>query len=159
MSTLAPTPAEVDKKAVEYRRMADELLQAMLAAKEKQQPLEELKAELIELVRKFGGPAPKADKSKLVHGLDWELFATFGTTYSQDSAAIEKFRLGLKKAKQVRLLKKLFIKTERWDLSPEAAVIVRGEKLSKPLLALYSQCSIPKPRTPTLQVREKEKAA
>jgi hypothetical protein len=40
-------------------------------------------------------------------------------------------------------------------VSPEASVIIKGEKLSKSLLAIYSQCEVIKPRAPSLAVREK----
>src|SRR5436305_369581 len=83
------------------------------------------------------------------------IMATYGSSVSFDAAAVEKFRLALVKKKQARLLKKVFQKDVRWSLAPEASVIIKGEKLSKPLLALYSQCQVVKPKTPSLTVREK----
>jgi len=150
------TPAQVDAKAAEYDSLKEELQKATLAAKEAQVPLDVLKQELIGLVRDFG--SAHAEKSKIVHGITWEMMATFGSSVSIDSAAVEKFRLALLEAKQARLLKLIFQKDIRWTLSPEASVIIKGEKLSKPLLALYSQCDVVKPRTPSLQVREKSAA-
>lgn len=39
--------------------------------------------------------------------------------------------------------------------SPDAARIIKGEKLSTALLSLYSQCQVVKPKSPSLVVREK----
>jgi hypothetical protein len=56
---------------------------------------------------------------------------------------------------QSRLLKRVFKKDERWIMAPQAAVIIKGEKLSNALLAIFSQCEVIKPRAPSLAVREK----
>jgi hypothetical protein len=149
----APTPAQVDAKASEYFALKDKLLEATLAAKEAAIPLDQLKEELIVLVREFG--SVHAEKSKLLHGITREMMVTFGSTVSIDGAAVERFRLALVKANQARLLKKVFLQDVRWSLSPEASAIVKAEKLSKPLLALYSQVEVVKSKSPSLQVREK----
>ena len=116
-----------------------------------------MKGELVDLVRDFG--SAHAEKSKLLHGAVYEMMATFGMSSSTDAAAVEKFRQALVKAKQARLLKRIFQKTTRWDLSPEAGLVIRDTKLSKSLLALYSQCSVSKPKSPVLEVRKKKGAA
>ncbi len=149
----APTAAQVDALAKEYKALEDAYFEATLASKAALEPLEKKKDELRELVAKFG--SAHAEKSKLLHGIAFEIMATFGTSTSIDAAAVELFRLALVKAKQARLLKKLFEKTVRWTLNPTAAVIVKSEKLSKSLLALYSQCEVVKAKTPSVQVREK----
>jgi hypothetical protein len=151
----APAPAEVDQLAKEYlalKTKLDEALQASFAA---QEPIQKMKERLIEKVREFG--STHAEKSKLLHGIVYEMLATFGSSISLDAAAVEAFRVGLVKAGQPRLLKKIFEKSERWTLSANAAAIVKGSKLSKPLLALYSQCQVTKSKAPMLQVREKAK--
>src|SRR5437868_1551498 len=148
--STAPTPAEVDKKAEQYDALKEKFLQATLAAKEAQVPLDQLKEELIDLVRNFG--SAHAEKSKLLHGIKQEIMATFGMQLVYDSAAVERFRLALQGAKQTRVLKKIFVQTIHWNINPEASVIIKGEKLSEPLLALYSQCQVIKAMTPKLQV-------
>lgn len=149
-----PTPAEVDELAQKYFDAQEKVLQAVLAVTNAQQPIPPMKDEMVELIREFG--STHAEKSKVLNGIEWKLMATFGTYHSLDAAAVERFRLGLVKAKQARLLKKIFTKSERWDLSPEAEVIIKGCKLSKSLLALYSQCDIPKPKNPSLKVEKKQ---
>lgn len=149
----APTPAQIDDKAGEYDALKDKLVKATLAAKEAAVPLDKLKKELIDMVRDFG--SAHAEKSKLLHGITREMMVTFGSSVSIDATAVERFRLALVKANQARLLKKLFLQDVRWSLSPEAPAIIKGEKLSQPLLALYSEVEVINPKSPSLQVREK----
>jgi hypothetical protein len=157
MSQSAPNPAEIDKLSKEYLELKEKLFTAQLAATDISQQMT-LKAELLrDMVSKFG--SAKGEKSKLLHGLEYEVMATFGQTVSIDAAAVETFRDALKQAKQARLLGKLFEKTIRWTLNPEASKIVRSSTLSKKLSDLFAKCEVVKPITPKLQVRLKEKAA
>jgi hypothetical protein len=153
----APNPAEIDRLSKEYLELKDKLFTAQLASGEISQQLT-LKGELLkQMVSDFG--SAHAEKSKLLHGLQYEVMATFGQTVTIDAAAVETFRDALRKSKQMRLLGKLFEKTIRWSLNPEASKIVRGSTLSKKLVDLFAKCEVVKSRTPTLQVRAKEKAA
>jgi hypothetical protein len=68
---------------------------------------------------------------------------------------VERFRLALLEANQSRLLNKIFTKDIRYTMSPEAAVIIKGETLSTGLLAMFSQVEVVKQKTPVLQVRER----
>jgi len=158
---LAPTPEEADEFAAEFDRLCTALAEAQAEAKLKigklSLPVVKLKQELIELVRNFGGP--HREKSKLLHGIAWELMATFSQSISQDTAAVERLRVELKKKKQTRLLKKLFTEDKRWTFSSNAAEILKAEKLSPKLMALVLQCFVTTDRTPTLDVRPKKKAA
>src|SRR5437868_12011392 len=97
----APPPAEIDVKAEQYYRLKDNVTKAVLAAKDAQVPLDQLKEELIDLVRDFG--SAHAEKSKLLHGITQEMMVTFGSSVSIDAAAVEKFRMALEEAKQTRL--------------------------------------------------------
>jgi hypothetical protein len=54
------------------------------------------------------------------------------------AAAIEGFRLALIEYNQQRLLKRVLRKVERWIMSPQAPGVIRGEKLSDALLAMFS---------------------
>jgi hypothetical protein len=149
----APTPAEVDKKAARYHALKEALDDATEQAKLKTIPLVQLKAELVELVSAYG--SCHAEKSRLLHGITSEMLATFGSSVSIDAAAVERFRLALVEEQQSRLLKLVFKQTIRWDMSPQAAVIIKGEKLSNGLLAIFSQCEVVKQKAPSLVVREK----
>src|SRR6266852_10006769 len=146
----SPSPAEVDLKAKEYLHLKDEVASILKKAADDANTatvrMAELREEMTELVTKYG--SAHAEKSKLLHGIDYEIMGTFGQSVSIDNAAVERFRLELVKEQQSRLLRKLFDKTVRWTLSPIAATIVKGEKLGKSLLALYSQCEVVTPRTP-----------
>lgn len=128
----APTPAEVDEKAREFNRLKDALDQATEVAKLSCVPLVALKQELIELVRDFG--SPHAEKSKLLHGIKQEILITVSSSISIDAAAVERFRLALLESDRSRLLKRIFQQDVRWTMSPEAAVIIKGAKLSNVLL-------------------------
>jgi hypothetical protein len=149
----APTPGQVDEKAEQYYRLKAALDEATEAAKLRCLPLAQLKQELVDLVRDFG--SAYAEKSRLLHGVTHEMVVTFGQSVSVDAAAVERFRLALLESEQSRLLKKIFLQDVRFTLAPEAATIIRGEKLNKALLSLYSQCQVVKPKSPVLQVREK----
>jgi hypothetical protein len=158
---LAPTPEEADEFAIEFDRLYQVLSEATAEAKTKVEnalvPVTRLKRELIELVRNFGGP--HREKSKLLHGIAWELMATFSQSTTQDGVAVERLRLALKKKKQTKLLKKLFTEDKRWTFSSNAAEILKGEKLTLKIMALVLQCFVTTDRTPTLDVRPKKKAA
>ena len=153
----APSPAEIDLKAVEYTDLEKKLEEAKAAVPIAAKPLNDLKAALIKLVRDSGGV--HAEKSKILHGIVWELMATFGQGMTQDSAAIERLRLALRKAKKARLLKKLFQEDIRWTFNASAAEIVKREKLSPTLMRGLLLCFVPSDRTPTLDVRKKKTAA
>lgn len=150
----APSAAQIDLKAVEYKDLEKKLDEAKAAVPIAAKPVNELKAELIELVREYGGP--HAEKSKILHGIAWELMATFGQGMTQDSAAIERLRLALRKAGQTRLLKKLFQQDVRWTFNAASAEIVKREKLSPILMRSLMLCFVTSDRTPTLDVRQKK---
>jgi hypothetical protein len=149
----APTPVEVDKKAARYYALKDALDRATEEAKLRCLPLVELKKELIDLVRDFG--SVRAEKSFFLHEITQEMLVTFGSSASIDAPAVERFRLAMIESNQSRLLKRVFRKDERWTMMPQAAAIIKGEKLSDALLAIFSQCEVVKPNSPVLKVREK----
>jgi hypothetical protein len=149
-----PTQADVDRLAEEYQALENEFDKAEAELKAVAVKLDQKANVLIEMVRNFG--SAHAEKSKLVHGIRFEIMSTYGVSTSVDGAAVERFRLELVKAKQARLLKKIFDKTIRWNLSPMASVIIKAEKkLSNKLLALYAQCAVTKLKKPSLIVRKK----
>jgi hypothetical protein len=151
--SAAPKPAEVDEKAEQYYRLKAALDEATEAAKLRCLPLVQLKEELVDLVRNFG--SAHAEKSRLLHGVTHEMVVTFGQSVSVDAAAVERFRLALLESEQSRLLKKIFLQDVRFTLAPEAALVIKGTKLSNALLSLYSQCQVVKQKAPSLVVREK----
>jgi hypothetical protein len=103
------------------------------------------------LVEEFG--SVQAKKSKLLHGIQYEIMATFGMSTSIDAAAAERFAIALRDAKQTQLLNRIFDQQIRYTLAADASSIIRSVELPKPLLALFSQCQVTRPRTPTLKVR------
>lgn len=160
-ATKALSPTELDQLANEYtetKKAIDDLQAGCATACEpKFARLEELKTLFVEQVRKFG--SAHRDKSKIMQGLAMEVMATFSSYSTIDAAAVETFRLALVKAKQARLLKKLFEKSERWTMARNASELIRGVKLPSRLVALYAQCTVTKERTPALDVRPREKTA
>lgn len=151
----APLPADIDDRADLFRELQTKLDEARAEVKAAQEKLTANEIELIELVRSFGGP--HATKSKILHGIIYEMVATFSQYTTQDSAAVERFRQALIESKQTRLLKKIFKSDIRWTMQSSAAEIVKNEKLSPKLMALLLQCTVTQDRKPTLDVRPKKK--
>jgi hypothetical protein len=152
---VPPTPEEVEKLALEYNKLKDELLEAILASKVAGDDLTPVKTKCIELVRKFG--TAHAKKSKLLHGIKWEMMATFGSSTSPDAAAIENLRQHLLTVKKTRLLKLMFEMTPRWTLKETARVEILKPGIDDEIRALFALCEVPSDSTPKLEVREKEK--
>lgn len=151
----APLPAEIDDRAEVFHELETKLAEAKAEVKAAQEKLSAKELELIELVRSFGGP--HATKSKILHGILWEMVATFAQYSTTDNAAIERFRLALVEADQTRLMKKIFKEESRWTMQSSAAEIVKNNKLSPKLLALLLQCMVTGDKNPSLDVRMKKK--
>ena len=79
----------------------------------------------------------------------------FFVSISDRGAAIEGSGLALIESNQQRLLKRVFQKDERWIMSPQAPGVIRSEKLSDALLAMFSQYEVVKQKAPSLVVQEK----
>jgi hypothetical protein len=160
---LPPSPAEVESLAQEMVELKGKIADIEAKAKADAEPhlkrLNELKTLAEEWIRKFG--SAHAEKSKLLRGILYEIMGTFGMSTSIDASAVEAFRLALVKAKQARLLRKIFEKTVRFDLKPDYASIIQGVQLKPKLLALYARCSVSTPRTPVItpRLQKEEKAA
>jgi hypothetical protein len=157
---VSPNAEQVDAQAVEYKRLEKILddAKAELAKVRKKEGalLDTLHTTLIELVRSFGGK--HAEKSKILHGIDWELMATFGQSAGIDATAVERLRLALKAANKTKLLKKLFTEEKSYRLAPNAAEVLKAAgKLPDDLAIMALACFTFTPRTPTLDVRLKKK--
>jgi hypothetical protein len=154
---VPPSPAEVEALAEEMvqlkAKVAEITLDATAKATTHIQRLEELKATATDWIRRFG--SAHAEKSKLLHGVLYEIMGTFGMSTSIDAAAVEAFRLALVRAGQAKLLRSIFDKSVRFDLKPGYAEIIKGVKLKPRLLALYARCSVSTPKTPVITPRLK----
>ena len=146
-----PTAVDIDRLAVQFLELEQKVDDAYKIATALDAPHEKMKEELIDLVEEFG--SAHAEKSKLLHGITHEILATFGVSTSIDAAAVERFAQALRIAKQTKLLSRIFEQTTRYTLRPDAGSIIRAVALPKAQLALFSQCQVTKPRTPTLKVR------
>jgi hypothetical protein len=147
-----PTAGDIDRLAMEFLALDSKVDDAYKIATALDEPHEKMKEELIKLVEEFG--SAHAEKSKLLHGMEYEILATFGMSTSIDAAAVERFAQALRIAKQTKILNRIFEQTTRYTLRPDAGSIIRAVALPKAQLALYSQCQVTKPRTPTLKVRK-----
>jgi hypothetical protein len=152
LGSQAPTAVEVDRLSIEFLDLEKKVDQAYKIATALDEPHERMKEELIFLVDEFG--SAHAEKSKLLHGTSYEIMATFGMSTSIDAAAAERFANALRVAKQTKLLNKIFEQTVRYTLAADASSIMRSMALPRPLLSLFAQCVVSKPRTPTLKVRQ-----
>jgi hypothetical protein len=149
----APTAAQVDTLALEYTTLKDALLQATLARVAAQEKLEPVEAKLVDLVSQCG--SAHAQKSKILHGLRWEIMGTFGKSTSIDAAAVERLRLHLLNTGKTRLLKRLFESTVRWDLKSTARAEILKPDITDDVRANFVACEVTKDRSPSLTVREK----
>ncbi len=156
-SKPAPLPAEVDEQAEEFHQLGVDMLKAAELLNTARKVFSARELELIELVRASGGP--HAQKSKILHGIVWEMVATFSHYTTQDNAAVERFRLALVKAGKTRLMKNIFSTDVRYTLKASAAEIVKAEKLSPTEMTLLLQCSVTQDKKPSLDVRPKKKPA
>jgi hypothetical protein len=156
---LAPTPAAVEALAEKYQELETKIAEIQKKAADDAAPhkerLDEVWDLLVGQVRQFG--STHSEKSKILYGLKLEVMGTFASSQAIDAAAVESFRLALVKEKQGRLLKRIFEKTVRWTLLPQAAAFLRQEHdagaLPNKLFLLFARCSVPKELTPRLQVR------
>lgn len=154
---VAPLPAQVDAYADEFSQLDADVTEKTNELKILKADLA-LKAEaLIALVSEHGGS--HAQKSKILHGIVWEIVATFAQYTTQDAAAVERFRQALVAAGLTRLMKKIFTSDVRWTMKSSAAEIVKAEKLSPRLMALLLQCQVTQDKKPALDVRPKKKPA
>jgi hypothetical protein len=156
----SPNAEQIDEHAQKYKRLEKALDEAKIAyaavRKAEGAQLDKLHLELIDLVRTFGGK--HAEKSKILHGIEWELMATFGESHGIDATAVERLRLLLKDAKLTRLLKKLFTEEKSWRLAPNAAELLRAEgKLPDEIAIAALACFTFTPRTPQLDVRARKR--
>jgi hypothetical protein len=149
-----PSEAEIDLRSVDYHKLVEKVDVARVELQKAMEPLVASKAELIELVRAYGGP--HKEKSKILHGILWEIMGTFGQSIVQDNQAVEKLRLALQKNGQTRLLKKLFKQDIRWTFGSDAAAVIKEIKLTPRLKGMVLDCFVPADRTPTLDVRKKK---
>lgn len=162
-SAKPPSAAEVEVRAQEYQELENRIAEINEDACENILPLQtrltELKAWFVDAVREFG--SAHAEKSKILHGIALEAMVTFGQSSSIDAAAVETFRLALVKADRRALLQRIFERTTRWTMLPEASAFIRehGDRLGAKLLGLYSRCQVTKEKTPQLTVREKQRTA
>lgn len=149
----APTAAEIEKLAREYVDRKAKVLEAMLAQRKAAADMDPLHEKCTELVKQFG--SAHATKSKLLHGLDWEIMGTFGASTSTDAAAVERLRSKLEETKQTRLLKRLFDKTVRWTLKPTARTEILRPDVDDEIRGLFAVCEVTKDRAPSIEVRPK----
>ena len=154
-----PTPAEVDELAREWNALQTKIARAALKLSTAKQPEDAARDKMVDLVRDFG--STHAEKSKRLYGVDYFLMVTESTSHSTDAAAVERFRLALIEAGQSNLLSRIFKKDERWVPAPGWETIVKSEKLSDELVALFAKCDVPHDNAPRLKVelRDEKKPA
>lgn len=156
-----PRPPEVDELAREMVELKGKISSIQEKALADTLPLVkragELREQALAWLKEFG--SAHAEKSKLLHGALYEILGTFSSTSSIDNAAVECFRLALVKAKQARLVNRIFEKTVRWSLRSDFAATIKTAKLPAKLLALYSQCQVTKEKAPVITPRLRDEKA
>jgi hypothetical protein len=152
-----PSPTKVDELSREYLELKERHFQTTLEARSLQAELETLGNVLRVLAEEHG--SVHAEKSKLLHGVLYEVMETQGQTVTVDAAAVEKFRLVAAKELKPKKLALIFETDIRYRLMATAAEFIRASgELSRKAKALYAACTVVKDRTPTLTVRLKQAA-
>ena len=146
----------MDELARQYLEVKEKHFQTTLEVRALQAELEAKGGVLRELAEMHG--SVHAEKSKLLHGVFYEIMATFGQTVSVDAAAVEKFRIAASLELSVKKLARIFEVDIRYRLAATAAEFIRTSEVSRKVKALYAACTVVKDKTPTLTVRAKEKA-
>ena len=122
-----PSPADVESRALEYRKLDEQVEEIAQKASDdmapKQARLLELTNWFVENVSQFG--STHAEKSKFLHGVSMEAMVTFGQSSSIDAAAVETFRMQLKKTAKGSVISHIFERTVRWTLMPQASAYIR----------------------------------
>ena len=159
--TSPPSNGEIEDLAQEMielkGKIADKLAQVSTETAPLVKQLKDLTDRAEKWLRQYG--SAHAEKSRLLHGLTFEILGTFGQSTSIDNAAVEIFRLALVKAGKSQLLRKIFKKVVRWELLANWGEVLKAEKLPAKLTALYANCQVTKDRAPTITPRERAKAA
>jgi hypothetical protein len=154
-----PTAAEIESTAKEMLDLKGAMeLEAAASLKiiePKKKRFDELKLQAEQWLRDFG--SAHAEKSRILHGIKFEILGTFGTSTSIDAAAVEILRLALLKAKNARLVKKLFNRVVRWELVPNWTESLRSVKLPAKIASLVAQCEVKRTKTPIITPRERAK--
>jgi hypothetical protein len=159
MTETAPTPARVDELALEYDELGEKIRKILAEAKDEcQEPdgkLAKLEAELKRLVEQFGSAYEK--KSKLLNGVEWEMMLTSSSTVTVDAAAVERFLDWAEGDKKKRaIVDALFTSAKRWDLTPNATVLIQAPGIPAPAKRLFAACLKITPNEPRLRVRKKK---
>lgn len=152
--SVAPRPDEVDRIAAHYIVLRDKADQALQAAVAATAPVEKLRGMLVSLVTKHG--SRHADKSKILHGVKFELVGTFGTSRTLDKAAVLRFQEACIKAKHGLVFRKVFTAEVGYRVASKAAEYIRGWKLPTRLIAMFAACEVVTQLSPRLQVRPKK---
>jgi hypothetical protein len=161
MTNHAPTPQQIDTLAEDYNSLDQRLdhiqAEADKFAKEPREKLAKLAAELKELVASFG--SVHETKSKLLTGMLWEMMLTTSSSVSIENVAVERmlaWAKGDKKKKEI--IESLFTPVTRWDLTPNATVIIQAPGIPAQAKKLFAACLKITPNQPRLKVRPNKAA-
>jgi hypothetical protein len=146
----SPTAIDIDRLAVQFLELEAKTDQAYAIATALDEPHERMKEQLIDLVEEFGR---HYERSKLLQGITHEIVVNFGVSTSIDAAAADTFAHVLRVNKQSQILDRLFERTTRYTLRPNAEQVIRQLALPKATLALYAACQVTAARMPILKVR------
>lgn len=152
----APSRNRIDELSQEYLALKDRRAKADLEVRAIAREIEAKGALLLDLVERHG--SAHAEKSKLLHGVGFEVMATFGQVVSIDGAAVEAFRAAAGDELKPAQFRQVFEQAISYRLLSSAAEFIRTNKLSRKLKALYAACQVVKDKSPTLTVREKNPA-
>lgn len=136
-----------------------------LQEKQMTEMIDQAKASLLALVEKYGRVPAKAEKSKRVAGLLYEITATYGTSTSVDTAAAEQLmqtlvEAGMEKKAATALFEQLFVFQPKYTLAPTALKTIAGKMPSgspRNIRALFDRAVKITQKSPTISIAEKER--
>jgi hypothetical protein len=144
-----PTPDFIDELARRYQTAKLDSIQAQQIAKL-------IEDEAVALVEQWGSVPPHAEKSRRLNGRLAELTITKSDAIAVSFERVEVLREALEADGRGEYFKKLFAKTEKYEIVDGAENALREEALPKRLaekvLNLFGRCITVKPKKPSLKV-------
>jgi len=144
-----PTPEEIDALAAKY---LDTKARVLFVSDE----LRHIELEAIAMVKDWGSVPAHAEKSRRLVGKLSEFTVTKADAITINFERVETLREALEANGHGEYFKKLFAKTEKYELVEGAEAALKTEslpkRLSEKVLNLWGRCIAVKPKKPSLKV-------
>lgn len=150
MSDKKPTPEGIDQMAQTYK----DLLAQQDALDNK---VAEVREYLLERVQAHGSVPPRADKSKRLEGIQYQITASTGESIEIDAATVEKFKEACSEQRLRGFFDKVFKTTRKYSLASGAQT--RVEEAPQKLRSIFARALRVKTKSPRLEVELRKSAS